>query len=92
MVQTSYENIFYSNVELSKILYKTFNSVGVRNKVFLTDPSFEVKGSILNETSATAFELGELDINGKFDFKGSGFTTNQTGISFDSDSTKIPVE
>ena len=92
MVQSSYENIFYSNVELSKILYKTFNSVGVRNKVFLTDPSFEVKGSILNEKSATLFELGKLDIKGEFDFKASGFTTNQTGISFDSDSTNIPVD
>ena len=86
------EQILYHHTEPARINYKTFNAVGVRNKIFLTEPSFTFKGSNLSAYSTGVFQKNKFDVTGKLDFAGSGFTTNQKGISFDTDSSDIDTD
>lgn len=86
------EKILYHHVDPAKINYKTFNAVGVRSKIFLTEPSFTFRGSALSPYSTKAFQKNKFDVTGKLDFAGSGFTTSHEGISFDTDSSDINTD
>ena len=54
------EQILYHHTEPARINYKTFNAVGVRNKIFLTEPSFTFKGSNLSAYSTGLFQKNKF--------------------------------
>jgi len=87
--------IFYPRVDISKIVYKTFNAVGVRNKIFLTSPFFEFKSGYLSSLSKSNYGNTSVDIEGEFNFAGSGFThgdqfvSDRRGVSFDADTDEL---